>query len=556
MKHLTLVLAILVFTGSAVLWTNLPDDEWYLHETAILDESSPKKLRADLNILAHDSLSGRETGLPGQRSAAAFLESFYRELGLVTVPGHESYRQTFHILAEQTDSLIVTLNGAPGSPLEGRTRYRLTPESTSPWIPLFHHSGLLEGDIVFAGFGIQDPESGWTHLDGASLENRWVLVFDHLPDSIRNQLPNGERWTSGYRFSELIQKHDALGVIVIGNENPDQYESWMNHARKVIQKPRNARLASQYPNSTRSDAPKGYLKVAPDLAAQLLGLTGTHELERLRRQLSENGRKFEPENLGTTLRVEPHIRTRSLETENIAAWFPGSDPSLKEETVILTAHYDHIGTSYPNESGDGIHNGADDNGSGTVALLAIARSLQQAAQEGTIPRRSVLFLHLSGEEMGLLGSRYYSDHPLYPIEKSVANLNADMIGSRSTFGEQEGGEDAIYIIGADLVSSDLDSLLIHANQVGPYLVLDRQFNDLQDPNQFYRRSDHWNFARLDVPFIFFFTGVHDRYHDPADHPETIDYNKLSKSTRLIHATLLQVANAHQAPIMDRSLPPR
>lgn len=556
MKLLTLVLAAFTVTGSALLWTHLPDDDWHLYETAILEETSPQKLESDLAVLAHDSLSGRETGLSGQRAAASYLEAFYRDLGFETVPGHEGYRQTYHILAEQTDSVIVTLNGVPGSPVEGRTRYRLSPESASPWIPLFHHSGVLEGEIVFAGFGIQEPESGWTHFDGVDLQNRWVLLFDELPDSVRSRLPNGDRWTSGYRFSELIQKHNALGVIVIGEESPTRYDMWMQRARNVIQKPRNARLANRHPMATRNDAPKGYLKVAPGLAAQLLGLSGAHELEQLRNQLSENGRQFEPRHLGTTLRVEPHIQTRSLETENIAAWLPGSDPDLKNEAVILTAHYDHIGTGYPNEYGDAIYNGADDNGSGTVALLAIARSLQQAEQSGVMPRRSILFLHLSGEEMGLLGSRYYSDHPLYPIEKSVVNLNADMIGSRSTIGEQRGGDDAIYIIGADLVSSELDSLLTVANRMGPGMILDRRFNDLQDPNQFYRRSDHWNFARLDVPFIFFFTGVHERYHHPADHTESVDLVKLSKSTRLIHATLLQVADAQTAPQLDRTLPPR
>ncbi|MEX0593501.1 MAG: M28 family peptidase [Balneolaceae bacterium] len=556
MKRLILVLAALVFTGSAFLWTTLPDIDWRLYEMSILEESSPEKLQTHLNVLAHDSLSGRETGLSGQRKAAAYLESFYQDLGLETVPGHESFRQTFHILAEQTDSLVVVLNGAPGSPLEGTTRFRLTPDSPSPWIPLFHHSGVLEGEIVFAGFGIQDPESGWTHLDGTDLQNRWVLLFDDLPGSVRDQLPNGDRWTSGYRFSELIQTHNALGVVVIGDESPEQYDVWMNHAREVIQKPRNARLASQYPNSTRSDAPKGYLKVSPDLAAQLLGLDGVQNLENLRRDLADNGHQFEPRPLGSTLRVEPHIQTRSLETENIAAWLPGSDSELNDEAIILTAHYDHIGTGYPTTTGDGIFNGADDNGSGTVALMAIARSLQQTARSGAVPHRSILFLHLSGEEMGLLGSRYYSDHPLYPIEKSIVNLNADMIGSRSTVGEKQGGEDAIYIIGADLVSADLDSLLVMANQEGPGLMLDRRFNDLQDSNQFYRRSDHWNFARLNIPFIFFFTGIHERYHDPLDHTETVDLEKLGKSTRLIHATLLHVANARTSPRMDRFLPPR
>jgi len=204
----------------------------------------------------------------------------------------------------------------------------------------------------------------------------------------------------------------------------------------------------------------------------------------------------------------------------------------------------------PDEKGDMINNGADDDGSGTVALLAIAQTLQRAAIDGFKPDRSILFLHVTGEEKGLLGSRYYSDHPLIPIDQTVANLNADMIGRSTTARAESGNTDYVFLIGGKIISSDLDSLVQVANNSTVNLTLDSRYNDLNDPNQFYRRSDHWNFGRFGIPFVFYFTGVHEDYHQPSDEIEKIDFPKLARVTKLIYSSMIEIANHPERPAVD------
>jgi len=197
-----------------------------------------------------------------------------------------------------------------------------------------------------------------------------------------------------------------------------------------------------------------------------------------------------------------------------------------------------------------IYNGADDNGSGTVGLMAIADALNRARNQGYKPKRSILFLHVSAEEIGLLGSRYYSDHPVIPIENTVASFNADMIGRSDPESIERGETDYVYLIGGEIISSGLDSLVVAANQKSVNMTLDRRYNDLTDPNQFYRRSDHWNFGRLSVPFVFFFTGVHDDYHQPSDTVDKIEFDKYARVVQLIYSSAIKVANYEGRPEVD------
>jgi len=214
------------------------------------------------------------------------------------------------------------------------------------------------------------------------------------------------------------------------------------------------------------------------------------------------------------------------------------------------AHYDHLGLSMPDERGDMINNGADDNGSGTVALLAIAEALNNAKSEGYGLSRSVLFLHVSAEEKGLLGSRYYSDHPVIPIERTVTAFNADMIGRSDPENIEAGTTDYVYLIGGEIISSELDSLVTTANDKSVGMRIDRRYNDLTDPNQLYRRSDHWNFGRLEVPFVFFFTGLHEDYHRPSDEIDKIEFDKYSRIVQLIYTSTVTVANYDGRPAVD------
>jgi len=222
------------------------------------------------------------------------------------------------------------------------------------------------------------------------------------------------------------------------------------------------------------------------------------------------------------------------DSENVVAFIEGSEKP--EEIIVLSAHYDHVGMRK-----DGtIYNGADDDGSGTVALLEIAQAFKMAAENGQRPKRSILLLHVTAEEIGLFGSRYYTENPLFPLENTVCNLNTDMIGRIDP--DKADNPEYVYLIGSDKLSQELHELSEMVNENYVQLELDYTFNDENDPNRFYYRSDHYNFAKNNIPVIFYFNGVHEDYHEPTDTPDKIEYELLAKRARLIFHTAWEVAN--------------
>jgi Zn-dependent M28 family amino/carboxypeptidase len=228
------------------------------------------------------------------------------------------------------------------------------------------------------------------------------------------------------------------------------------------------------------------------------------------------------------------IKGNTINTENVAAIIKGS--RFPNEYIVLSAHLDHIGIH------DGqINNGADDDGSGTVAMMEIAEAFNQASLQGHAPKRSIVFLHVSGEEKGLLGSKYYVENPLYPLAQTVANLNIDMIG-RLDPKRKDKDPNYIYLIGSDKLSQELHEISEATNNRFTRLKLDYTFNADDDPNRFYYRSDHYNFAKNNIPVIFYFNGTHEDYHQPGDTPDKINYPLLKKRTQLIFYTLWELAN--------------
>ncbi|MEX1063058.1 MAG: M28 family peptidase [Balneolaceae bacterium] len=502
-----------------------------------------------LSVIAHDSLKGRETAMPGQKIAADYLAGFYSDLGLTPAGDDGTFYQSFDLIAEQKDSLVFrTYRTGTDTLLVNHSV--ASSDTQADYIQIFGGSRALKGEIVFAGFGINDQQNGVNHLEGADLEDKWVLVFEDIPHVVDGDTLVNPDINNNQRFSDIASRNNAKGLLVIGRETPDQFDSLTELNSRLISRPRNFVLKYMDSNATRRAYPKGYLQISPELATEILEFDNFTELEKLRRELTDSLSEFSAYQLPFLLDYRPYNRNTEVESHNIAAFLEGSDPDLRDEVIILTAHYDHIGISHPDQTGDFINNGADDNGSGTVALMSIANVLQKAAGDGLKPRRSILFLHVSAEESGLLGSRYYSDHPIFPLEDTVASYNADMIGRSTTEREESGDTDYIFIIGGDIISSELDSLVHVANRTSVNMELDYSYNDLNDPNQFYRRSDHWNLGRLEVPFVFFFTGTHEDYHRPGDSVNKVDFPKLVRTTRLIYASTLQVANYDNRPEVD------
>jgi Zn-dependent M28 family amino/carboxypeptidase len=230
------------------------------------------------------------------------------------------------------------------------------------------------------------------------------------------------------------------------------------------------------------------------------------------------------------------------DSENIWAFIEGSEKP--QEVVVVSAHYDHVGV----KNGD-VYNGADDDGSGTVALLEIAEAFEIAKKEGHGPKRSILFLHVTGEEHGLHGSRYYSENPIFPLANTITDINIDMIGRRDTF--HPDSNNYVYLIGADRLSSDLHNICLAANDKYTQMNLDFKYNDPMDPNHFYERSDHYNFAKNGVPSVFLFNGVHADYHQKSDTPDKIEYDALAKRAQLAFTIAWELANRENRPVVDK-----
>lgn len=234
--------------------------------------------------------------------------------------------------------------------------------------------------------------------------------------------------------------------------------------------------------------------------------------------------------------------TRGEASENVLAFVKGSEKP--EEVVVISAHLDHVGMD---EDGN-IFNGADDDGSGTVSLMEIARAFQKAASEGNGPKRSVLFLHVTGEEIGLFGSRYYVENPVFPLKNTVCNLNMDMIGRIDP--DKKDNPEYIYLIGSKMLSTELYEISEEVNKKHVQLELDYKFDAPDDPNRFYYRSDHYNFARHNIPVIFYFNGVHEDYHKITDTPDKIEYELMAKRAQLIFLTAWEVANREERLKLD------
>ena len=248
-----------------------------------------------------------------------------------------------------------------------------------------------------------------------------------------------------------------------------------------------------------------------------------------------------------TTKLDFKKRTTVLNASNVIGYVEGTD--RKDEYVFLTAHYDHLG-----KKDDVIYYGADDDGSGTVTVIEMAEAFAKAKQDGHGPRRTVVFMTVSGEEKGLWGSEYYSDHPVFPLEKTTVDLNTDMIGRIDPNRNYGDSTNYIYVIGNDKLSTDLDPISKSVNEKFTKLELDYKFNDPNDPERIYFRSDHYNFARKGVPIIFFFDGIHKDYHKPSDTVDKINFDIMEKRARFIFLNAWEMANRDEMLKRDIALP--
>jgi hypothetical protein len=406
----------------------------------------------------------------------------------------------------------------------------------------FETEHLVSSDVLFAGYGIED--SKYSDYTGIDVNNKVVILLDGEPsDSKGTYLISGSKemsmWSKDmFMKIETAKKNGAKGVIMVNS----QYQFYITRIKPWLEMP-DIRLDYPTANPDKEELIP-YCFVSPEMMNAILLNGGGKSPEYYMKKISKK-KKSVSKALKTIVEIHVKREINKITAENVLCYIEGSDPKLKNEVVIVSAHYDHIGIGADGQ----INNGADDDGSGTVSSLEIAEAWAQAKKDGFAPRRSVLILNVSGEEKGLLGSEWYSEFPIFSLENTVCDLNIDMVG-RMDEEHKETGPEYVYIIGSDKLSTQLHQLSEETNTTYTDLKLDYTYNDPKDPNRFYYRSDHYNFAKHNIPVIFYFSGVHEDYHKPGDDTEKILFDKMETIAQLIFLTSWEIANRDQRLVVD------
>jgi len=503
------------------------------------------ELRADLFYLAGDAMRGRLTDTVENLAAGDYIRSRFERAGLKPAAPGGSYFQNYTLMtATLGDGNLLEVSGAGGTRrlTQGQEFY---PQRFSP-------SGTARGEVVFAGFGITAPQ--WQYDDYAGdVKGKIVLVLDHEPGERDPKSPfegvvTAEPATA-WRKALAAQQKGAAGILFVtdvhNHPGPVNFEQ---AARGVwpAQPPR----VPPYTLSTWADRiviPAA--QISPALAAALAAGTGKSLADLAAAAETARGSAAVP--LGATVTLTTAVARHTVPDRNVVALVEGSDPKLKDEWVIVSAHFDHDGTDGPR-----ILNGADDNGSGTVALLEIADAYALAAKEGKRPRRSVLFAAWNSEERGLLGAWAYTEQPLAPLASIAAVLNMDMIGRNEEvqvgagprfagFEVQtaESNANTVNVMGFSR-APDVAAVMDTAN-AGIGLQLLKRYDN--NSSNLVRRSDQWPFLQRGVPALGFMTGLHPDYHTVYDRPEKINYVKMEKIARLVHQASWDLATADRRP---------
>ena len=519
---------LLTFCISAILLncgtTTKSSTTTSLKEKTVVDPTpyaasiTSEELKTMLYKYASDEFEGRETGEKGQKMAVEYLKDQYIAMGIPTPLGDDDYFQEVPLEKQNVSKASLSVNGTE---FEAFTDHIVLATSES--------INLSTDEIVYAGYGIDDDNySDYTDVD---VKGKIVLVKSGEPkDEAGNFITTGTaedtKWTNGRQ--SISSKRDAAmhngasGLLFV---NDDLF----------------SRYAPYYKRQAESGS-SGRLSLKSNEKGMVMLMINSNLAKAIHPKISEEST---PTVLRTKIDLAIENKSESVISENVVAFIKGSEKP--DEIIVISAHLDHEGI----KNGE-VYNGADDDGSGTIALIEIAEAFKMAEKAGHGPKRSILFLHVTGEEKGLLGSRHYTDNaPIFPLANTVADLNIDMIG-RIDPKRKEGDRNYIYLIGSDKLSTELHNISEEVNKKYMNIELDYTYNDENDPNRFYYRSDHYNFAKNNIPVIFYFNGTHDDYHQPSDTPDKIEYDLLENRTRLVFHTAWEVANRAERIVVDKA----
>jgi hypothetical protein len=470
------------------------------------------ELKENLSILASDALEGRKTGTRGQKMAAAFISNYFSELGL-SAPVNGSYYMPIELYSIKPGDIYVK-TGTTNYSNFGEIMYLGSADS----------GGEIAAEIIFAGNG---SEADLAYLD---VKDKAVAI---LSEPLSFNILSGLR-----KLVATVRDKGAKMVFVIPQGKQDEFKMFAGQMQGYSS---GGNLSLEKPNPNNPN--KGIFFLSP-VAAEKVFLTTLVKLQdAAKADLAKKAlKKIKPAKLSYQVSMASSI----VKSENILGFMEGTDK--KDEVVVITSHYDHIGKN-DGTTGDQINNGADDDGSGTVSVLQIAKAFTQAKKEGKGPRRSILFMTVTGEEQGLFGSEYYSEHPVFPLANTVVDINIDMIGRRDP--EHKGKPDYVYVIGADKLSSELHEINERNNKTYEKLDFDYLYNDENHPTNLYKRSDHWNFAKKGIPIVFFFDGIHEDYHQVSDEVSKIEFDLLAKRARTAFYTAWEIANRDNRLLVDK-----
>lgn len=510
-------------------------------EAAGADAITADQMRSYLGFVASDAVEGRDTPSRGLDITAQFLAALLERSGLRPGAPDGTFLQKIEMTRRTVDpeAAAVTVAGRPFA-LGDDYLANLT-------------EGRANGGVVYVGHGFVVEARDVDAYRGLEIDLTGRILVAHvgLP---RGVVRNDVRGTPGETFETPVSyaaRHGAAGVILVPDF--DTLASWNSLAADRLER---GRLVLEDASSSDGPTVPSIIASATLLDALFAGerLTGA---EVLRRALANDPAAPFALSGGKTVELEIGVNTGTITTQNVVAILEGSDPDLRDEYVAIGAHYDHVGRDPDAPGADQIFNGADDDGSGTVAVLSMAEAFARRVPR---PRRSLLFVWHAGEERGLLGSEYVTTHPPVPIDRIVAQLNVDMIG-RSRAADDTNvanteltGPNEVYVIGSRMMSTELGDLTERVNDEYLDLAFNYKYDDPDDPNRFFFRSDHYNYAKHGIPIVFYFSGVHEDYHQVTDSIEKIDFEKLERVARTIYATAAAVADRDQRPVVDKTLP--
>jgi len=505
--------------ASAALYATSPAGLVLPPVPSTVDSITPGELRMHLQFLASPELGGRYTLSPSFAIAARYLASHLEAYGFKGAGEHGDFLQTFQVVSSKADTakslLEITFDGKPKSYHFGDF-----------FISTEGGNGDAQGQIVFAATGISSPSQHQDDYAGLDVKGKIVLIVPGIPSGVdMSRLDRNERGQGAARA------HGAVGILQLP---PQRLLELMKN--KGFQERAASRETVRLARDTEGNLPE--ITLGPALAEELLTACGL-DLKTVY-QAANHKQKLQTKRLDLTAKMTVATQFTKSTTQNVAGVLEGTDPVLKHEYVVFSAHYDHLKTG----PGGEIYPGADDDGSGTTSVLTIAHAMSLER-----PKRSVLVMFHAGEELGLLGSEYNTDYaPVVPLKQMVADLNIDMIGRSKAPGDNaidnEHLTDAntVYLVGSNRISPELHQLSEETNAQFQKMKLDYYYNDPNNPELIYFRSDHWNYAKHGIPIIFYFDGTSVDYHRPTDTIEKIDFTKMTKVARLVFETGWRIAN--------------